>query len=136
MAGVPVAVGARVVQLSLAQLELPALSLGMAVFCTWLGKESTGDRKGLPGSDLMQLGIAGRRQASSGCKSLSFSHRIRILLPQVVPGRKVRAWWGSTTGMFAWQSRMGKGFFLRSCVVTAGLGLQLSLPSSSAPAFY
>lgn len=72
MAGVPVAVGARVVLLSPAQLALPALSLAVAVFCTCLGKESTGEGKGLPGSDIMQLGIAGRRQASSGCKSVLF----------------------------------------------------------------
>lgn len=81
-----------------AQLALPALSLAMAVFCTCLGKESTREGKGFPGSDLMQLGIAGGRWASSGCKSLLFSYRIRILLPQVVPGRKVM--WEGLVGKY------------------------------------
>lgn len=127
MAGIPVALG------SPAQLALPALALAMAVFCTCQGKDITGEGEGFPGSDLMQLGIAGGRQASSGCKSLPFSCRMRILLPQVVPGRKVM--WESLLRrchrIFAWQSRMGQGFSLRSCMVTAGSGLQLPLPSSS-----
>ena len=98
-------------------------------------------------SGLMLLGTARRRQASSGCRSLSFLCKLGILPCRWVggsgrwslaEGQRGEAWWERCCAAetLAWRGRMGKGFSLTCCTVTVCPGLRLPQPSSSSPGFY